>query len=119
MDSFIEVELYQDKPFVAGEVLYGTVHLYCKTNIPDVKQVSLTFHGEEQVIVNLPETKGGPPKPLLKQYPILTEKTVLFSYEDYNNVILQGSYSYPFSLYLPQWLPQSHLCFNTPDLKKP
>ena len=47
MDSFIEVELYQDKPFVAGEVVYGTVHLYCKTNIPDVKQVSLTFNGEE------------------------------------------------------------------------
>lgn len=48
----------------------------------------------------------------------MTEKFVLFNYDDYNNVILQGSYSYPFSLFLPHWLPQSHLCFNTPDLKK-
>ena len=37
MDSFIEIELYHDKAYVAGDVLYGTVHLYCKENIPDVK----------------------------------------------------------------------------------
>jgi hypothetical protein len=34
-------------------------------------------------------------------------------------MIVEGSYSYPFTLYLPDWLPQSHLCFNTPDAKKP
>jgi hypothetical protein len=33
MDSFIEIELYQDTAFIAGEILYGTVHLYCKENI--------------------------------------------------------------------------------------
>lgn len=43
MDSFIEIELYSDKSYVGGEALYGTVHLYCKENITDVKQVSLTF----------------------------------------------------------------------------
>ena len=47
MDSFIELELYTDKAFLAGDMLYGTVHLYCKENIPDVKQVSLTLNGEE------------------------------------------------------------------------
>ena len=25
----------------------------------------------------------------------------------------------PFNLYLPEWMPQSHLCFNTPEVKKP
>lgn len=64
MDSFIEIELYSDKSFMAGEALYGTVHLYCKDNIPDVKQVSLTFHGEEQVTVHLNE--GGQVKPVVK-----------------------------------------------------
>lgn len=43
----------------------------------------------------------------------------MFDYSQYDNIILQGSYSYPFTLYLPDWLPQSHLCFNTPDVKKP
>lgn len=63
MDSFIEVELYTEKAYVAGDILYGTLHLYCKSDIQDVKQVSITLNGEEQVIVCLPESKGGQPKP--------------------------------------------------------
>ena len=53
MDSFIEIEFYDNdskptnKVLTAGEALYGTVHLYAKDNIADVKQVSLTFNGEE------------------------------------------------------------------------
>jgi hypothetical protein len=34
-------------------------------------------------------------------------------------MILEGQYSYPFTLHMPEWLPQSVLCFNTPDPKKP
>ena len=41
MDSFIELELYQDTPFVSGQPLYGTVHIYAKENITDVKSVVL------------------------------------------------------------------------------
>lgn len=37
MDSFIEIELYNDKAFTSGEPLHGTVHLYAKENIPNVK----------------------------------------------------------------------------------
>ena len=88
MASFVEVELYQDKPYVAGEQLYGTVHLYCKENIGEVKCVSLTFNGEEQVTVNLPEGKGGPVKPQVKMHPIVNEKYVLFDYAQYEHVIL-------------------------------
>ena len=105
MDSFIEIELYSDKPYTAGGVLYGTVHVYCKDNIPDVKQVSLAFNGEEQVLVHLPESKGGPPKPCQKIYPVINQKHVLFNYDEYDNVILQGQYSYPFTIHLPDWLP--------------
>lgn len=53
MDSFVEIEFYDDnsnptnKVMTAGEAVYGTVHLYAKDNIPDVKQVSITFNGEE------------------------------------------------------------------------
>jgi hypothetical protein len=47
MDSFIEIELYQDNAYVAGAPIYGTVHLYCKENITDVKQITLTLTGEE------------------------------------------------------------------------
>jgi hypothetical protein len=119
MDSFIEIELFQDKPYLAGNVVYGTVHLYCKENIADVKQVSITILGEEQVYVHLPESKGGPVKPVTKTFPILSQKHVLFNYDEYDNVILKGQFSYPFTLHLPEWLPQSHLSFNTPDLKKP
>lgn len=113
MDSFIEIELYQDTPFVAGGPLYGTVHLYVKDRITDVKQVSLTFQGDEQVSLHLPDKlKGGGAKPIFKYNPIVNEKYVLFDYTNYENLILEGAYSYPFTLYLPEWLPQSHLCFN-------
>ena len=32
---------------------------------------------------------------------------------------MEGMYSFPFTFKLPEWLPQSHLCFNTPFMKKP
>ena len=32
---------------------------------------------------------------------------------------MDGMYSFPFTLHLPDWLPQSVLCFNTPNPKKP
>ena len=96
------------------------MHLYVKDKIPDVKQVSLTFQGDEQVILHLPDKlKGGGVKPITKLHPIVHEKFVLFDYSGYENLILEGSYSYPFTIYLPDWLPQSHLCFNTPEVKKP
>lgn len=44
---------------------------------------------------------------------------MLFDYSQYENIIQEGQYSYPFTLHLPEWLPQSVLCFNTPDPKKP
>lgn len=34
-------------------------------------------------------------------------------------MIVEGKYSFPFTITLPDWLPQSVLCFNTPDPKKP
>ena len=37
LDSFIEIELYQDTPFVAGSPLYGTIHLHAQDTITDVK----------------------------------------------------------------------------------
>lgn len=40
-------------------------------------------------------------------------------YSEYNNMILEGAYSFPFTVHLPDWIPQTHLCFNTPDQKKP
>mmetsp|Transcript_12749 Transcript_12749/g.21502 ORF Transcript_12749/g.21502 Transcript_12749/m.21502 type:complete len:450 (+) Transcript_12749:3-1352(+) len=120
LDSFIEIELYQDTPFSCGQPLYGTVHLYAKDNIPNVGQVLLTLQGEEQVVLNLPD-KASPKglKAVTKIHPIVNERFVLFDYAQFENSIIMGSYSYPFTLYLPDWLPQSHLCFNNPDPKKP
>ena len=106
MDSFIEIELYEDKAFTSGQPLYGTVHLYAKENIPNVKQVSLTLNGEEQVILHLPDkTAGGAMKPVNKIHPIINQRFVLFDYSQYDNMILEGQYSYPFTLNLPEWLP--------------
>lgn len=37
LDSFVEIEFYQDKAYIAGSPIYGTVHLYAKEKIRDVK----------------------------------------------------------------------------------
>jgi hypothetical protein len=62
---------------------------------------------------------GGIVKPVNKTHPIINERFVLFDYSAYDNVILEGQYSYPITFHIPEWLPQSHLCFNTPEPKKP
>lgn len=72
MDSFIEIELYQESAFTCGQPLYGTVHLYAKEAIKNVKQVSLTLNGEEQAILHLPDkTSGGAMKPVNKIHPVI------------------------------------------------
>ena len=57
-------------------------------------------------------------KPTVKNHPIINERIPLFDYSQYENVILAGQYSYPFTVHLPDWLPQSHLCFDTQDNQK-
>lgn len=102
MDSFIEIEIYQDTAFVAGSPLYGTVHLHAKDNILDVKQVSVCLNGEEQVVLHLPDkTAKNAIKPVNKIHPVINEKWVLMNYSQYENIILQGCYSFPFTLNLP------------------
>jgi len=68
--------------------------------------VSITLTGEEQVVLHLPDkSQGGGIKPVNKVHPVVNDKHVLMDYSQYQNVILQGSFSYPFTLNLPEWLP--------------
>lgn len=113
MDSFVEIELFQEYPYVSGEPLYGTVHLFAKNNLNNVSQISLTLKGQEQVLLHLGK------EPIEKEHEIVEKKFVLYDYVDFYNVVQAGSYCYPFTLYLPDWLPQSHLClYSGETLKK-
>ena len=81
MDSFIEIELYQDTCFTSGQPLHGTVHIFAKDAVKNAKSVSLTLNGEEQVTLHLPDkTQGGLVKPVHKIHPIINERFVLFDY---------------------------------------
>ena len=53
MDSFVEIELFQEYPYVAGEPMYGTVHLFAKNNVNNVSSISLTLNGNESVLLHL------------------------------------------------------------------
>ena len=37
MDSFIEIQLYKENAYTCGQPLQGTVHLYAKDTIKNVK----------------------------------------------------------------------------------
>ena len=37
IDTFVEIELYQDTAFVSGTKLQGTVHLHAKDVVNDVQ----------------------------------------------------------------------------------
>ena len=72
MDSFIEIDLQKENAYISGEPLHGTVHIYAKDPIPSVRQVSIVFTGEEQVIMNLPDKKqGGVTVPVTRVFPII------------------------------------------------
>lgn len=47
MDSFLEIELFQDEAYVAGQPLTGVIHLFAKKNLNDVSHISLKLFGEE------------------------------------------------------------------------
>jgi len=67
------------------------VHIYAKDNIPNVKQVSMTLNGEEQVILHMPDkTAGGALKPVQKIHPIVNQRFVLCDYSEYENMIVEG-----------------------------
>lgn len=36
LDMFIEIQLFQDNSYVAGQPLYGKINLHAKENINDV-----------------------------------------------------------------------------------
>ena len=52
---------------------------------------------------------------------MIIDKTFdVYDYTDYHNCISKGMFAFPFTLHLPDWLPQSHLCYDTnEDSKKP
>ena len=67
----------------------------------------------------MPDKKaGGAIKPVNKIHPIINEKYCIIDYSAFQYKLTEGCYTYPFTLYLPEWLPQSHLCFNQPEAKK-
>lgn len=120
-DTFMELEITgDDKAFVAGQPIQGNVHVHAKDSIKNVSQISLTLNGEEQVVLHLPDKKaGGAVKPVSKIHPIINEKFTVVDYAAFQNKITGGCYTFPFTFYLPEWIPQSHLCFNQPEAKKP
>ena len=46
---------------------------------------------------------------------IVNEKFEIYDYENYNDVIEHGMWAYKFKIMLPDWLPQSHLCYDTDE----
>ena len=51
LDAFIEIELFQDNAFVAGQPLYGKIHLHAKKNVNNVDKISLGLLGSEQIVL--------------------------------------------------------------------
>ena len=59
MDSFVEIELFQNNAYVAGQPVYGTVHLFAKNNINNVSKINLSLVGNELVDLRFKVSKDG------------------------------------------------------------
>jgi hypothetical protein len=81
MDSFVEIELFQEYPYVAGDPVYGTVHLFAKNNINNVSHISVNINGNEKVLLHL--TKD----PIEQSLEIIDKTFNLYDYTDFYNVI--------------------------------
>ena len=47
MDSFVEIELFQESAYAPGQPIEGKLHLFAKNQVNDVSRITLTFHGQE------------------------------------------------------------------------
>ena len=116
LDAFLEIELFQNNAYVAGQPLYGKIHLHAKNNINNVDCITLGLQGSEQIVLHINKMqKNG--SAIMKQNQVIDQWFTQYSYTDYFNVIQGGSYSYPFTITLPAWLPQSSLCINSDETK--
>ena len=111
--SYIEIELFRDTPFYAGERLEGNIHIYAKDVLKDTNKITLAFDGEESV------THYPKKKPVTDINVVVSH---IFTVYD-SKVVAQGMYTFPFTLFLPESLPQSHLSLSsnekTDNPKKP
>ena len=105
MASFIEVQLFQDTPFYIDKPVHGAIHLHAKNNINDTSKIVLVLKGEERTNHNNVEH--------VKE--IINHQFVQYDYTDFYNVVTHGCWCFPFTLWLPQSLPQSHLLMTTKE----
>ena len=101
MDSFIEIELFQDTAFYYNEPLHGTIHINAKNNLNDVNKITLSLDGFEHSRI----FKPGKNVPETSIEAILNHKFDVYDYKDYHNVITYGAYAFPFTIWLPQIIP--------------
>lgn len=111
MNSFIEIEFFQDNCYFSGGYVYGTIHLHAKNNLNDTHKIVLALDGEEKALVYLPGKK----EPVVQTNAIIGHIFSIYDYTDFYHCVEHGMYSYPFSIYLPENLPQSVLCFDTKE----
>jgi CRISPR/Cas system CMR subunit Cmr6 (Cas7 group RAMP superfamily) len=84
MDSFIEIELFQETPYYAGTEVYGVIHLFAKDNLNDTNKITLSFDGEESVSLFLNKKKNDETK---QTNQIISHIFTIYDYTDYYNVI--------------------------------
>jgi sporulation-control protein spo0M len=111
MDSFVEIELFSEKAYYAGETINGNIHLFAKDNLNDVNKITLTLDGEESCIIYLKKKF----EPLTKSNVVVSHIFTVYDYTDFYNCVQRGEYVFPFTLKLPECLPQSHLCWTTEE----
>lgn len=108
MDSFVEIELFQESAYAPGQPIEGKLHLFAKNQVNDVSRITLTFHGQEQISCRIdPENTK-----ILHENEIIEQTFCVHDYAELYNVVQGGSYCFPFTLWIPEWLPSSSLCYH-------
>ena len=114
--SFIEFELFQETPYIAGSPLYGNLHFNIAEKLLSVSHIAFTLRGYEYIKI-----QAGNNKKLNKEIMILEPQNTTKTYEKYHTIVdfsftitdfkdsfctvPVGQHTYPFTLYLPEWLP--------------
>lgn len=114
--SFIEIEIYQNTPYYAGGELKGSIHVYAHDNINNVGYININFTGKEYVIWNKKIKKGS--ETFSFENTVINRNFKIYDFDDFHNVIMKGCYTFPFTLYLPETLPQTNLCYDTQEDEK-
>lgn len=87
------------------------MHVFALKQLNDTDRIVLTFQGKETAKWMDKKSK----EEVSLENTVILQDFTIYDYTEFYNVITPGEYSFPFTIYLPESLPQTNVCLHSAD----